>query len=69
MHVKAREDVILRWPGGVRHFAKGERIHTENSYKYSRTAVADLLLEAGFAGAQYWTDAEGDFLVCHARPD
>ena len=68
MHLVARHDVRLSWPGGARAFAKGEHIHTENSYKYSKPAVAELLREAGFGGAQYWTDEAGDFLVCHARP-
>lgn len=69
MHLVARGEVRVCWLGGERRFAAGEHIHTENSYKYSRSAVADLLREAGFAGAQCWTDVEGDFLVCHARPD
>jgi len=67
MHLVARQDHRVSWPGGTRAFAKGEHIHTENSYKYSKPAVADLLRVAGFGHAQYWIEA-GDFLVCHARP-
>jgi dimethylhistidine N-methyltransferase len=68
MHVKAREDVILRWPGGVRHFAKGERIHTENSYKYSESAIREMLRQSGFGDILCWSDPARHFLVCHARP-
>ena len=35
MHLEARRALDVRWPGGERRFAAGERIHTENSYKYA----------------------------------
>src|SRR6202008_297401 len=34
MHVEARQDLVVHWQGGQRHFFAGQRIHTENSYKY-----------------------------------
>jgi L-histidine N-alpha-methyltransferase len=37
-------------------FAEGERIHTENSYKYTLAMVKDLLGAAGFALAHTWFD-------------
>ncbi|MGA8153246.1 MAG: L-histidine N(alpha)-methyltransferase [Terriglobales bacterium] len=37
-------------------FANGERIHTENSYKYSLPMVKDLLETAGFNLAHTWFD-------------
>ena len=36
MHLEARQPLVVRWPGAERRFAAGERIHTENSYKYTR---------------------------------
>src|ERR1700694_1030085 len=30
------------------HFAKGETIHTENSYKFTRSSIAKLVRESGF---------------------
>ena len=33
----------VRWPGGPRAFAAGERIHTENSYKYSPAEFPAML--------------------------
>ena len=35
MHLEAREPLVVAWPGGERRFAAGERIHTENSCKYT----------------------------------
>jgi len=37
-------------------FARGETIHTENSYKFTREGVVELLQHAGFALTQCWTD-------------
>ena len=46
-----------------RRFAAGERIHTENSYKYSVEGFASLLRDAGFRQAQAWTDPQGWFAL------
>ncbi|RJG01555.1 L-histidine N(alpha)-methyltransferase [Noviherbaspirillum sedimenti] len=67
MHLEARRDVSVGWPGARRRFAEGERIHTENSYKYTREGFLQLLEEAGFVQPRAWTDARGWFMVCHAR--
>jgi dimethylhistidine N-methyltransferase len=67
MHLEARRDVVVRWNGGERRFGEGERIHTENSYKYTPDSFADLLREAGYHPAQKWTDERDWFMVCHAR--
>jgi dimethylhistidine N-methyltransferase len=63
MHLQARDDLAVRWPGGVRRFRAGERIHTENSYKHTIEGFAALLQEAGFARSVHWTDAQGWFAV------
>ncbi len=67
MHLEARRGVTVSWPGGGRAFAAGERIHTENSYKYTERSFLDLLRQSGFGDATCWTDADNAFLVCHAR--
>lgn len=67
MHLEARRALTVRWRGGERRFAEGERIHTENSYKYTPEGFAALLREAGYRLAQSWTDEAGWFMVCHAR--
>jgi dimethylhistidine N-methyltransferase len=63
MHLEAREALVVRWPGAERRFAAGERIHTENSYKYTTEGFAALLQAAGFATTQHWTDEQGWFAV------
>jgi dimethylhistidine N-methyltransferase len=44
-------------------FAAGEAIHTENSFKYSRTEIDALAQCTGFAVEEYWLDAEGRYSV------
>lgn len=68
MHLEALGDTEVRWPGGERWFDRGERIHTENSYKYPLHVFTDMLARAGFSQAQAWTDDRGWFAVVHARP-
>ncbi len=63
MHVQARVPTTVVWPGGERHFAAGERIHTENSYKYRVEVFEALLQQAGFSRLQHWTDSRQWFGV------
>ncbi len=63
MHLEARIALDVSWPGGARRFAAGERIHTENSYKYTPGRFADLLVAAGFETPRRWTDPQGGFAV------
>ncbi|HSB98536.1 MAG TPA: L-histidine N(alpha)-methyltransferase [Burkholderiaceae bacterium] len=63
MHLRARRSVVLRWPGGERALAAGERIHTENSYKYTIEGFAGLLRAAGFAHTTHWSDERCWFAV------
>mgnify|MGYP002138240501 CR=1 FL=1 len=66
MHLEARAATTVRWPGAARQFAAGERIHTENSHKWTPEAFAALLRDAGFTRVQHWTDAQDWFSVCLA---
>jgi dimethylhistidine N-methyltransferase len=63
MHLEARQATTVRWAGGERRFAAGERIHTENSYKWTLAGVAGLLRQAGFVEPRHWTDPRGWFGV------
>jgi dimethylhistidine N-methyltransferase len=67
MHLEARVPLTVNWHGGRRAFAAGERIHTENSYKYRQSAAVGLLEQSGFHAAHVWTDPAGWFAVIHAR--
>jgi dimethylhistidine N-methyltransferase len=45
------------------HFAAGERLHTENSYKYTTGGIARLMERAGFPVVERWLAGEaGDSL-------
>lgn len=67
MHLQAQTAVTLTWPGGRRHFAAGERIHTENSYKFTPTGFRSLLERAGFTDVRHWSDSKNWFSVFSAR--
>jgi dimethylhistidine N-methyltransferase len=67
MHLEARCDLHVSWPGGTRHFKAGERLHTENSYKYTSDGFAALLAEAGFRTTRCWTDEQRWFGVYWAE--
>jgi len=67
MHLQARHALTVQWPGGERFFAAGERVHTENSYKWRRADFESLLHDAGFLRVQTWTDEQGWFAVMLAQ--
>lgn len=68
MHLEALADATVCWPGGARTFTVGERIHTENSYKYALHEFTAMLNAAGFAHTRSWTDERNWFAVVCARP-
>jgi len=49
------------------HFRTGERIHTENSYKYTGEMIDDILRQSGFRLEHTWTDPKRWFGVHLAR--
>lgn len=63
MHLASDGEQTVRWPGGERRFADGERLHTENSYKWEPARFDALLREAGFGPSVHWTDPKGWFSV------
>jgi dimethylhistidine N-methyltransferase len=67
MYLEARRDLVVGWLGGERRFAEGERIHTENSYKYTHEGFVKLLARAGFEASRVWNDDRSWFMVCYAR--
>jgi L-histidine N-alpha-methyltransferase len=48
-------------------FSRGERIHTENSYKFSRFAISRMLRKSGLLLERTWTDSKGWFSEVLAR--
>ncbi len=67
MHLEAVRACAVRWPGGERSFQRGERIHSENSYKWRPDDFADLLRQAGFRRQRQWRDARDWFAVFAAH--
>ena len=67
MSLVARSNQQVRWNGGERHFAQGDALLTEYSYKYRKEDFQALLQRAGFEFVQCWQDEDNNFMVCHAR--
>jgi dimethylhistidine N-methyltransferase len=69
MHLEATREQTVRIPANaagpalVLHFAAGETIHTENSYKFTEASVRTLVADAGFAVAMTFADDAGLFAV------
>jgi len=68
MHLESIAETWVRWPEGERHFAAGERIHSENSYKYRTNDFVSLLAANGLSRSTVWTDTQGWFAIVLARP-
>jgi L-histidine Nalpha-methyltransferase len=66
MHLEATVAQTVVIDGVARTFAPGERIHTENSYKYAPAEFAALLARAGYARVTRFADDAGDFAVYYA---
>jgi dimethylhistidine N-methyltransferase len=67
MHLEAIEPQAVHIDGTERRFAAGERIHTENSYKYAPSEFGALLRDAGFADIRLWQDHDRQFSVFYAE--
>jgi dimethylhistidine N-methyltransferase len=69
MHLESTCDqrVRIAAAGLDLQFARGDRIHTENSYKFTEWTLYDLLKFSGFEVERTWTDERGWFSVTLAR--
>jgi len=61
MHLVAREAHAVNIGNYRFSFARGESIHTENSYKYSVEEFQSLASNAGFKASKLWTDTRNWF--------
>lgn len=66
MHLESATGQTVMIDGVPRAFQAGERIHSENSYKYGREEFAGMLKAAGFGQVQVWTDRDQAFWVMYA---
>ena len=63
MHLVSRIDQTVTVAGKPIHFAEGETIHTENSYKHSIEGFTRLAIEAGWNSVNVWTDDDNLFSI------
>jgi dimethylhistidine N-methyltransferase len=63
MHLESTREQTVTVSGRKFRFSAGERIHTENSYKYSVEEFRLLAQQSGFRPQQVWTDAGLQFAV------
>ena len=67
LYVKSLADQRATIAGRQFRFAKGELIHTENSYKYAIAEFHALARRAGFQPVHTWTDKNDLFSVHYFR--
>ncbi|MBI2930012.1 MAG: L-histidine N(alpha)-methyltransferase [Planctomycetes bacterium] len=63
MHLAARRDQEVHVLGETHAFRAGQRIHTENSYKYSMKQIRAIAAESGFRVERVWTDEDEWYAV------
>jgi len=63
MHLESRRNQTVTLGGRRLRFDRGDRIHTENSYKYTLEGFGQLAEAAGFRPREVWHDSDGLFSV------
>jgi uncharacterized SAM-dependent methyltransferase len=63
MHLVSRFDQSVSIAGKRIDFAKGETIHTENSYKHAEADFLALSLRAGWVPVEVWKDEAALFSI------
>lgn len=61
MFLVSKQDHVVSIAGEKVRFAAGERIHTENSHKYSKDEFLAMARRAGFDASKVWQDDNGWF--------
>ena len=69
MHLRSRVEQSVCVGNTAVHFAEGESIWTESSYKYDRDALEGLVAAAGFSIVGLWTDQADKFWVAYLSVD
>jgi dimethylhistidine N-methyltransferase len=63
MHLVSRADQIVNAAGQTFAFKEDERLHTENSHKFTPASFAELAAQAGWSVARQWISAAPEFAV------
>ena len=61
MFLVSKQDHVVKLAGKRLKFSAGERIHTENSHKYSEEEFTAMASDAGFDSHHLWQDDNGWF--------
>jgi probable methyltransferase len=61
MHLLSRKPTVAKLRGTEFSFRRGERIHTENSYKYGVEQFQAMAADAGWTPRKVWTDENNLF--------
>ena len=64
MHLISQCRQQVQLAGHCYEFAKGDSLHTENSYKFSLDDLHEQSIQAGFTPGPVWTDENQLFCVC-----
>jgi L-histidine N-alpha-methyltransferase len=66
MHIESTDDQNVRISGinETISFRKGERMHTENSYKFTREMISNLAVSANLKLTHCWKDEKKYFALC-----
>ncbi|MGD9830249.1 MAG: L-histidine N(alpha)-methyltransferase [Hyphomicrobiaceae bacterium] len=64
MHIEAKAPQTVNVLGHEISFRAGDRIHTENSYKYTRDQFSTLATDSGWSPADVWID-DGNLFSVH----
>ena len=68
MHLESLTEQTVHIDGQSILFARGETIHTENSYKFTERSLRALLNDTGFSSPQWFEDPDHHFGVVLAYP-
>jgi dimethylhistidine N-methyltransferase len=68
MHLESLAAQEVSVAGRCFTLAAGERIHTEDSHKYTQPGFASMAEQAGLAMRRSWTDEDARFAVVYVQP-
>ena len=68
MHLVSRADQIVNAAKHTFAFKAGERLHTENSHKFTTKSFADLAAQAGWSVRREWISAAPQFAIFSLVP-
>ena len=68
MHLVSRIDQDVHVAGRRFHFRAGERLHTENSHKFTRASITRLAAEAGWQLNRHWLSRAPEFGIFEFKP-